>query len=68
LSAIYLYRYSYRLPYLKWRTTPASRTLIPRNRKTLSSVRTFLASVFSYMALALVISGVMAWWFGHSPD
>ena len=30
-----------------------------------TSVRTFLANVFSYMALALVISGVMAWWFGH---
>ncbi len=29
-----------------------------------SSTRTFLASVFSYMATALVISGVMAWWFG----
>lgn len=33
-----------------------------------SSVRTFLASVFSNMALALVLSGVMAWWFGHSPE
>ncbi len=30
-----------------------------------SSTRTFLASVFSYMATALVISGVMAWWFGN---
>ncbi len=30
-------------------------------------VRTFLANVFSYMALALVISGVMAWWFGTDP-
>lgn len=30
-----------------------------------SAVRTFLASVFSYMALALIISGTMAWWFGH---
>jgi FtsH-binding integral membrane protein len=29
-----------------------------------AAVRTFLASVFSYMALALVISGVTAWWFG----
>ncbi len=29
-----------------------------------ASVRTFLAQVFSYMALALVVSGVMAWWFG----
>jgi hypothetical protein len=29
-----------------------------------ANVRTFLAQVFSYMALALVISGVMAWWFG----
>ena len=29
-----------------------------------ASVRTFLASVFSYMAMALVISGVMSWWFG----
>lgn len=33
-----------------------------------SSLRTFLASVFSYMALALTLSGVMAWWFGHSPE
>ena len=30
-----------------------------------SNVRTFLSSVFSYMATALVISGVMAWWFGN---
>lgn len=29
-----------------------------------SSVRSFLANVFSFMTLALVISGVMAWWFG----
>lgn len=29
-----------------------------------SSTRTFLSSVFSYMTTALVISGVMAWWFG----
>jgi uncharacterized protein len=29
-----------------------------------ANVRTFLAQVFSYMALALVVSGVMAWWFG----
>lgn len=33
-----------------------------------ASVRTFLASVFSYMAMALVISGVMAWWFGNNDD
>jgi len=32
-----------------------------------STVRTFLASVFTYMSMALVISGVMAWWFGHDP-
>jgi len=32
---------------------------------TASSVRTFLANVFSYMTMALVISGVMAWWFGN---
>lgn len=31
-----------------------------------SSVRTFLSHVFSYMAAALIISGVMAWWFGHT--
>ncbi len=30
-----------------------------------ASVRTFLANVFSYMTMALVISGVMAWWFGN---
>ncbi len=30
-----------------------------------SNVRTFLANVFSYMTMALVISGVMAWWFGN---
>lgn len=29
-----------------------------------SSTRTFLASVFSYMSTALIISGVLAWWFG----
>lgn len=29
-----------------------------------ASVRTFLANVFSFMTMALVISGVMAWWFG----
>jgi FtsH-binding integral membrane protein len=29
-----------------------------------SSVRTFLANVFSFMTMALIISGVMAWWFG----
>lgn len=28
-----------------------------------ASVRTFMANVFSYMAMALVVSGVMAWWF-----
>lgn len=33
-----------------------------------ASLRTFLANVFSYMTLALVISGVMAWWFGHDPE
>jgi hypothetical protein len=33
-----------------------------------SSVRTFLANVFSYMTMALVISGVMAWWFGSDLD
>jgi FtsH-binding integral membrane protein len=33
-----------------------------------ASVRTFLAQVFSYMALALVVSGVMAWWFGTDMD
>lgn len=30
-----------------------------------ASVRTFMANVFSYMTMALVISGVMAWWFGN---
>jgi len=30
-----------------------------------SSVRTFLANVFTYMTMALVISGIMAWWFGN---
>jgi len=30
-----------------------------------ASVRTFLANVFSFMTMALVISGVMAWWFGN---
>jgi uncharacterized protein len=28
------------------------------------AVRSFLSSVFTYMALALVLSGAMAWWFG----
>ena len=31
----------------------------------IASVRTFMANVFSYMTMALVISGVMAWWFGN---
>lgn len=31
-------------------------------------VRTFLANVFSFMTLALVISGVMAWWFATTPS
>ncbi|HQW06001.1 MAG TPA: Bax inhibitor-1/YccA family protein [Flavobacteriales bacterium] len=35
---------------------------------TASSVRTFLSSVFSYMTMALVISGVMAWWFGNDTS
>lgn len=29
------------------------------------TTRAFLARVFTYMGLAMVISGVMAWWFGH---
>jgi uncharacterized protein len=33
-----------------------------------SSVRAFLSQVFSYMATALIISGVMAWWFGHNEE
>jgi FtsH-binding integral membrane protein len=33
-----------------------------------ASVRTFLSNVFSYMATALVISGIMAWWFGTSEE
>lgn len=33
-----------------------------------SSVRTFMANVFSYMTMALVISGVMAWWFASTPS
>ncbi|MBL7952002.1 MAG: Bax inhibitor-1/YccA family protein [Flavobacteriales bacterium] len=33
-----------------------------------SSVRTFMANVFSYMTMALVISGVMAWWFATTPS
>lgn len=30
-----------------------------------STTRTFLTQVFTYMALALVLSGGMAWWFAH---
>ena len=33
-----------------------------------ANIRTFLASVFTYMSAALVISGVMAYWFGTSPE
>lgn len=36
--------------------------------ETADNVRIFLSKVFSYMATALVISGVMAWWFGSSPE
>ncbi|MCB0771488.1 MAG: Bax inhibitor-1/YccA family protein [Flavobacteriales bacterium] len=34
----------------------------------IASVRTFLSNVFSYMTMALVISGVMAYWFGNDMD
>lgn len=34
----------------------------------IASPRTFLARVFSYMAIALVISGGVAWWFAHDPS
>lgn len=47
-------------------TFPQNQTFI--GTTDVSSVRTFLASVFSYMALALTLSGVLAWWFGHSPE
>ena len=30
-----------------------------------AEVRTFLGKVFTYMAMALVISGGIAYWFGH---
>jgi len=30
----------------------------------LSTSRSFVANVFSYMSLALIISGTLAWWFG----
>src|SRR5690606_22122909 len=33
-----------------------------------ADVRIFLSKVFSYMATALIISGVMAWWFGSDLD
>jgi FtsH-binding integral membrane protein len=33
-----------------------------------ASVRTFMANVFSYMAMALVVSAVMAYWFASSPS
>jgi GTP cyclohydrolase I len=61
----FYHRYSYRLPSME-QHLPAEPYL--PGTEDVSSVRTFLASVFSYMALALVLSGVMAWWFGHSPD
>jgi FtsH-binding integral membrane protein len=32
--------------------------------QSLSTPKAFVANVFSYMSLALVISGVLAWWFG----
>jgi FtsH-binding integral membrane protein len=28
------------------------------------AVRSFMSNVFTYMAVALVISGGVAWWFG----
>ena len=43
---------------------PAGQVIYGPDSAAAASVRTFLASVFSYMAMALVISGVMAWWFG----
>ncbi len=32
---------------------------------TVASTRAFLSQVFTYMALALVVSGGLAWWFAH---
>jgi len=32
------------------------------------TTRTFLARVFTYMGLAMVISGGVAWWFGHDSS
>ncbi len=43
-------------------------TTIFGNPEGVADVRLFLSKVFSYMATALIISGVMAWWFGSDMD
>jgi uncharacterized protein len=40
----------------------------PMQAEGVASVRAFLSSVFSYMATGLVISGIMAWWFGTNAE
>jgi uncharacterized protein len=47
---------------------PAAGGTILSTPEGVASVRTFLSNVFSYMAMALVISGVVAWWFGSDLD
>jgi FtsH-binding integral membrane protein len=34
----------------------------------LTDLRSFLTSVFSFMAVALVLSGGVAWWFAHDES
>lgn len=48
--------------------TPQQAQPIVLGPESAASVRTFLSQVFTYMATALVLSGVMAWWFGHTPS
>ncbi len=49
-------------------TQPTGQTIYGPDTQAASTVRTFLASVFTYMAMALLISGVMAYWFGHDME
>lgn len=49
-------------------TTQSGQVIYGPDADVNANIRTFLASVFSYMTLALVISGAMAWWFGTDTE
>lgn len=47
---------------------PYSPNTPPPGEATISATRTFLAQVFTYMAMALLISGGVAWWFASNES